>query len=174
MKLPVATKNEILIFLFGKCRLQVSVRACLCICHNEGMGGSFDTAVVDIGGLVFCAPQEDSDLAPVHEDEALALVGHVGAQTTAHDAVPSRQVHRVKLCLDDLCDIVQNPALLEGEGHAVDGVLLHVLVHVGILNHCILSVLLVNISMWLDNLGVGFTLPLFGLVGAGVSCNLSN
>ena len=135
---------------------------------------SLHTAVVDIGGFVFCSPEEDADLAPVHENEALALVGHVGAQPASHDAVPSRQIHRVKLCLDDLSDVVEDSSLLEGEGHAVDGVLLHVLVHISVLHHCILSVLLVNVSVWLDHLRVGLTLPLLGFVGAGVSCNLRN
>ena len=120
---------------------------------------SLDAAVVDIGGLVLCAPQEDADLSPVHEDEALGLVGDVGAHAAAHNAVPGRQIHLVKLRLDDLRDVVKHFALLEGERHAVHRVLLHLLVHVRVLYDCILGVLLVNGAVRLDDLRVRLALP---------------
>ena len=86
--------------------------------------------MVDITGFVLCTPQQDSDFTPVHKDETFGLVRYVGAHTTAHDAVPSWQVHRVELCLDNLCDIVEYFPLLEGKGDAIDSVLLHELIHV--------------------------------------------
>ena len=134
---------------------------------------SLDAAVVNVSGLILRAPDQDANLAPVQEDVALALVGDVGAKAAAYDAVPGWQVHLVKLCLDDLSDVVEDAALLEGEGDAIYGVLLHRLVHVGVFDHCILSFLLIDGAMGLYNLIVGLALPLLGLVGAGVRCNLS-
>ena len=135
--------------------------------------GSLDAAVVNVSGFILRAPDQDADLAPIHEDEALALVGDISAEAAAYDTVPGRQVHLVKLCLDDLSDVIEDAALLEGKGDAIDSVLLHRLVHVGILDHCVLSFLLVDGAMGLYDLIVGLALPLFGLVGAGVRCNLS-
>ena len=129
--------------------------------------------MVNVSGFVLCAPDQDADLAPVHEDEALALVGDICAKATAYDTVPRWQVHLVKLCLDDLSDIVEDAALLEGKGDAIDSVLLHGLVHVGILDHCILSFLLIDGTMGLYNLIVGLALPLLSLISAGVCYNLS-
>ena len=129
--------------------------------------------MVNVSGFVLCAPDQDANLAPVHEDEALALVGDICAKATAYDTVPRWQVHLVKLCLDDLSDVVEDAALLEGKGDAIDSVLLHGLVHVGILDHCILSFLLIDGTMGLYNLIVGLALPLLSLISAGVCYNLS-
>ena len=68
--------------------------------------GSLDAAVVNVSGFILRAPDQDADLAPVHEDETLALVGDICAKATAYDTVPRWQVHLVKLCLDDLSDVV--------------------------------------------------------------------
>ncbi len=92
--------------------------------------GSLDAAVIDIRRLVFCAPEQDSNFAPVHKNEALGLVGDVGAEAATHNTVPGGQVHLIKLGLNDLCDIVQDAPLLESECYAVDSMLLHRLVHV--------------------------------------------
>ena len=134
---------------------------------------SLDAAMVNVSGLILRAPDQDAYLAPVHEDEALALVGDICAKATAYDTVPRWQVHLVKLCLDDLSDIVKDAALLEGKGDAIDSVLLHWFVHVGILDHCVLGFLLIDATMGLYNLIVGLALPLFSLIGAGVCYNLS-
>ena len=91
---------------------------------------SLDAAVIDIGRFVLCAPKQDADLTPVHKDEALGLVSDIGAEATPHNAVPRGQVHLIKLSLDDLCNVIKNASLLESEGHAVNGMLLHRLVHV--------------------------------------------
>ena len=90
-------------------------------------------------------------------------MGDIGAQTAAHNAMPSWQIHLIELCLDNLCDVVQYTPLCECKRHAVDRMLLHVLVHVGVLHHGILCVLLVESAMRLHNLRVGVFLPLFGL-----------
>ena len=134
---------------------------------------SLDAAMVNVSGLILRAPDQDAYLAPVHEDEALALVGDICAKATAYDTVPRWQVHLVKLCLDDLSDIVEDAALLEGKGDAIDSVLLHWFVHVGILDHCVLGFLLIDATMGLYNLIVGLALPLFSLISAGVCYNLS-
>ena len=134
---------------------------------------SLDAAMVNVSGLILRAPDQDAYLAPVHEDEALALVGDICAKATAYDTVPRWQVHLVKLCLDDLSDIVKDAALLEGKGDAIDSVLLHWFVHVGILDHCVLGFLLIDATMGLYNLIVGLALPLFSLISAGVCYNLS-
>ena len=134
---------------------------------------SLDAAVVNVCGLVLRTPDQDAYLAPVHEDEALALVGDICAKATAYDTVPSRQVHLVKLCLDDLSDVVEDAALLKGKGDAIDSVLLHWLIHVSILDHCILCFLLIDLTMRLYNLIVRLALPLLSLISAGVCYNLS-
>ena len=134
---------------------------------------SLDAAMVNVSGLILRAPDQDAYLAPVHEDEALALVGDICAKATAYDTVPRWQVHLVKLCLDDLSDVVEDAALLEGKVDAIDSVLLHWFVHVGILDHCILRFLLIDATMGLYNLIVGLALPLLSLIGAGVCYNLS-
>merc|ERR1719440_1009468 len=79
--------------------------------------------------------EEDSDLAQVEVDEVLRLVRHVRAEVAAHDAVPGRVVLFVELLLDESGDVLLDVVLLEGLGSAVDGILLHVLGHVSILDH---------------------------------------
>ena len=134
---------------------------------------SLDAAMVNVSGLILSAPDQDAYLAPVHEDEALALVGDICAKATAYDTVPRWQVHLVKLCLDDLSDVVEDTALLEGKVDAIYSVLLHWFVHVGILDHCVLGFLLIDATMGLYNLIVGLALPLLSLISAGVCYNLS-
>ena len=79
--------------------------------------------------------EEDGDLTEVEVDEVLGLVGDVGAEVPADDAVPGRVVLLVELLLDEGGDVLLNVVLLEGLGGAVDGVLLHVLGHVRVLDH---------------------------------------
>ena len=86
--------------------------------------------MVSIGGFVLCSPDQNSDLSPVYENEALALVGHVGAHSTPNDAVPGRQVHSVEFSFDYLCNVVQDFLLSERKRHTIHCVLLHSLAHV--------------------------------------------
>ena len=130
--------------------------------------------MVDIGGFVFGSPDEDSDFTPVNENEALALVGHIGAQSAPNDTMPGGQVHLIELCLDDLSDVVKDSTLLEGESNTVNGMLLHALVHIGILYHCIFGLLLIHIAVGLDYLCVRLSLPLLRLRCASVGCNLGD
>merc|ERR1712107_644491 len=77
--------------------------------------------------------EQDSDLTEVEVDEMLGLVGHVGTEVTAHNAVPRGVVLLVELLLDECGNILLNIELLEGLGGNVDSVLLHVLGHVCII-----------------------------------------
>ena len=64
----------------------------------------------------------------------LGLVGHVGAEVTAHNAMSGGVVLLVELLLDEGGDVLLDVVLLEGLGGHVDSVLLHVLGHVGVLD----------------------------------------
>ena len=108
---------------------------------------SLGRAHVDVGRLIFCAPEEDAHLAPIYKDVALGLVSDIAAETTAHHTVPGRQVHRIELGLDDLCDVVEDSLLLESKADTVDSVLLHLGHHVTLLHHCVLCVFLGNSSV---------------------------
>ena len=44
----------------------------------------------------------------------LGLVGHIGAEVTAHNAVPGGVVLLVELLLDECGDVLLNVELLEG------------------------------------------------------------
>ena len=101
-------------------------------------------------------------------------MGDIGAQSAPNDAVPSGQVHLIELRLDDLGDVVEHAALGKGKRHAINRMLLHVLIHIGVFHHCILRVLLIDIPVRLHHLRVRFTLPLLCLLRSSVSCNLCN
>ena len=79
--------------------------------------------------------EEDRDLAQVEVDEVLGLVGDVGAEVPADDAVPGRVVLLVELLLDEGGDILLDVELLESLRGDVDGVLLHVLGHISVLDN---------------------------------------
>ena len=79
--------------------------------------------------------EKNSDLAKVEIDEVLGLVGHIGAEVTAHNAMPRRVVLLVELLLDEGGDVLLDVVALEGLGRDVDGILLHVLSHVSILHN---------------------------------------
>ena len=90
------------------------------------------------------APEEDADLSPVEKYEALGLVGHVTAEAPSHYAVPRWLVHYVELCFYNLSYFVEHSLLLEGVVGAVNGVLLHSLGHIGVLDNST-----VNLVLWL-------------------------
>uniref|UniRef100_A0A1I8F398 RING-type domain-containing protein n=1 Tax=Macrostomum lignano TaxID=282301 RepID=A0A1I8F398_9PLAT len=59
---------------------------------------------------------------------------HVATEVAAHDAVPGRVVLLVELLLDVGGDVLLDVELLQSLGGAVNGILLHVLGHVGVLD----------------------------------------
>ena len=65
----------------------------------------------------------------------LGFVGDVGAKVPADHAVPGGVVFLVELLLDVGGDVLLDIELLEGHVGAIDCVLLHLLVHVGMLYH---------------------------------------
>ena len=69
----------------------------------------------------------------VEVDEMLGLVGDIGAEVPADDCMPGGVVLLVELLLDVGCDILLDVELLEGHIGAVNGILLHLLVHIGVL-----------------------------------------
>ena len=81
--------------------------------------------------------EEDSNLTEIEVDEMLGLVGNIGAEVTAHDAVPGGVVLLVEFLLDEGGDVLLDVELLEGLGRDVNSVLLHVLGHVCVLNDCL-------------------------------------
>ena len=128
--------------------------------------------MVDIGRLIFGTPEQNADLAPVHEDEALVLVCYIRAHTAPNDAMPSWKVNGIKLCLNNLRNVVENAALLKCESDTIDGMLLHVGVHVCVLNHSILRLLLIRATMRLHHLRVSLPFPLLSLVCPCIRCYL--
>uniref|UniRef100_A0A672JAX0 Uncharacterized protein n=1 Tax=Salarias fasciatus TaxID=181472 RepID=A0A672JAX0_SALFA len=76
--------------------------------------------------------QQDGHLTQVEINEMLGLVSHVAAEVPPNNAVPGRVVFLVKLL-----DVFFNVVLLQGLRGALHGVLLHVLRHVSIFDHCL-------------------------------------
>merc|ERR1711894_329140 len=76
-------------------------------------------------------------LAKVEVDEMSGLMSDIGTKVPANNAVPCGVVLFVKLLLDVSCNVLLNVVLLQGLGGAVDSVLLHLLGHVRILDHCL-------------------------------------
>ena len=83
--------------------------------------------------------------------------------------MPGWEEHCIEFVFDDLRNVVENSSLLEREGDAVDGLLLHVSVHVCELDDCVLSVLLVETTVSLNSLLVFRWLPFFGFLDSCVS-----
>jgi len=79
--------------------------------------------------------EENGHLPQIEVDEVPRLVGDVGAEVAAHDAMPGGVVLLVELLLDVRGNVLLDVVLLEGLGGAVDGVLLHLLGHVRVLDH---------------------------------------
>uniref|UniRef100_A0A8C9YEJ1 Dynein light chain n=1 Tax=Sander lucioperca TaxID=283035 RepID=A0A8C9YEJ1_SANLU len=76
--------------------------------------------------------EQNGHLTQVEVYEMLGLMSHVAAKVPPNDAVPGRVIFLVKL-LDIFLDVV----LLQGLCGTLNGVLLHVLRHVGIFYHCL-------------------------------------
>ena len=95
--------------------------------------------------------KQNGDLPEVEVNEVLRLVSHVGAEVATDNTMPSRIVFLVELLFDVgrnvlwfgkyasrfewfvyLFDVV----FLKRLRRAIDGVLLHILAHIGVLYHC--------------------------------------
>ena len=63
------------------------------------------------------------------------FVRHIASKVTSYDAMPRRVVLLVEFFLNEGGDVLLNVVLLERLSRAVDGVLLHLLRHVCILDH---------------------------------------
>lgn len=74
-------------------------------------------------------------MSHVEVDEVFGFVGDIGAEVAADDAVPGGVVLLVELLLDVSSDIFFDVELFQSYVGAVDGVLLHLLVHVSMLDH---------------------------------------
>ena len=81
--------------------------------------------------------EQDSDLTEVEVDEMLGLMGHVGTEVAAHNAMPRGVVLLVELLLDECGDVLFDVELLESLGGNINSVLLHVLGHISVLDYCL-------------------------------------
>ena len=63
-------------------------------------------------------------------------MGDIGAEASANNAVPGGIVHRIKLRLDNLGNVVKNSLLLEGKASAINGMLLHLRGHILEFHNC--------------------------------------
>ena len=74
-------------------------------------------------------------MTQVEVDEVLGLMRHVRTEVTSDDAMPGGVVLFVEFLLDKGGDVLLDVVALKGLGRDVDGILLHVLGHVGVLDH---------------------------------------
>uniref|UniRef100_A0A667Y5L2 Dynein light chain n=1 Tax=Myripristis murdjan TaxID=586833 RepID=A0A667Y5L2_9TELE len=85
--------------------------------------------------------QQDGDLAQVEVDEMLGLVSHIAAKVPPNNAVPGRIVFLVKLLGGTekhmMPDVFLDVVLLQGLRGTLHGVLLHLLRHICIFDHCL-------------------------------------
>ena len=66
----------------------------------------------------------------------LGLVGDVGTEVSAHDAVPCGVVLLVEFLLYECSDVLLNVVLFECLGRDIDSILLHILGHVCVFDDC--------------------------------------
>jgi len=91
-----------------------------------------------VGRQVFCSTrleEEDGDLSKVEVDEVFGLVGNVGTEVAAHNAVPGGVVLFVEFLLDEGGDVLLDVELLESLSRDVNSILLHVFGHISVLNY---------------------------------------
>uniref|UniRef100_A0A8D3BU05 Dynein light chain n=1 Tax=Scophthalmus maximus TaxID=52904 RepID=A0A8D3BU05_SCOMX len=81
--------------------------------------------------------QQDGHLTQVEVNEMLGLMSHVAAKVPPNDAVPGWVIFLVKLLLGTKANVFLDVVLLQGLRGTLHGVLLHVLRHVSVLDHCL-------------------------------------
>eukprot|EP00931_Biecheleriopsis_adriatica_P068865 TRINITY_DN4275_c0_g2_i1.p1 TRINITY_DN4275_c0_g2~~TRINITY_DN4275_c0_g2_i1.p1 ORF type:complete len:128 (+),score=14.87 TRINITY_DN4275_c0_g2_i1:63-446(+) len=96
---------------------------------------SLASGTLDAVGASSRFEQQDGHLAKIEVNEVLRLMRHVRPEVAADNTVPSGVVFLVKLLLDEGGNVLLNVVLLECLCCTVDRILLHVLCHVGILDH---------------------------------------
>lgn len=108
---------------------------CLCRVSQYCMYGQLyrEKAFLVSAGL----KQQNGHLTQVEVDEMLGLMSHVAAKVPPNDAVPGRVIFLVKLLFDVCSDVFLDVILLQGLCGTLHGVLLHVLRHVSIFDHCL-------------------------------------
>ena len=79
--------------------------------------------------------EEHGYLTHVEVDEVLGLMGDVGAEVAANHAMPRGVVLLIELLLDVGRNVLLDVELLQGNVSAVNSILLHLLVHVRMLDH---------------------------------------
>ena len=77
---------------------------------------------------------------------------NIRSHSSSYYTVPSRQVHCIEFCFNNLCNIVQYPFLLKCKRNAINCMLLHFIWHITTLNYCIFCFLLIKASVWLSNM----------------------
>jgi len=78
--------------------------------------------------------KKNCNLAKVKVDEVLGLVRHIRTKVPPDDAVPSGVVFLVELLFDVRCNVLLDAVLIERLSSRIDGILLHSLRHISILN----------------------------------------
>jgi len=78
--------------------------------------------------------QQHCYLSKVEVNEMFCLVGHVASKVSSADAMPCWVVLFVEFLLDIGSDVLFDVVLLQSLGCTIDGILLHVLGHISILN----------------------------------------
>lgn len=76
-------------------------------------------------------------MTQVKIDEVLRLVCDIAAKIPAHDTMPGRVIFLVKFLLDIGSNVLLYVVFLHGLCGAVNGILLHVLRHVCVFDHCL-------------------------------------
>jgi hypothetical protein len=81
--------------------------------------------------------EEHCDLPHIEVDEMFGLMCDVGSEVPANHTVPGGVVLLVKLLLDVGRDILLDVELLQSHIRTINRVLLHLLVHIRMLYHCL-------------------------------------
>ena len=74
-------------------------------------------------------------MTDIEVDEVLCFVGNEGSEGTANYAMPCWVVCLVKLFLDERCNILLDVEGVEGLDGGIDGLVLHIVGHIDILDN---------------------------------------